>query len=63
MKILFNTLNLEKGGAQRVISVLANYFSLNNQVDILLFQNKKIKYELNNNIKIHSINKKRKEII
>ncbi len=56
MKILFNCLNLEKGGAQRVISILANEFSLNNEVTILMLRNE-ISYKVNSNIKIISLEK------
>ncbi len=59
MKILFNCLNLEKGGAQRVISILANEFSLNNEVTILMLRNE-ISYKVNSNIKVISLEKSSK---
>ena len=51
MKILFNCLNLKKGGAERVISILANEFINNNEVTILTLMNMKDSYELSPNIK------------
>lgn len=57
MKILFNCLDLEKGGAQRVISILANYFATNNEVAILMLRQKDIRYEINRNVSLFSITK------
>ena len=57
MKILFNCLSMEKGGAERVISVLANKFASNNEVTIVPLINTKPKYELRNNIKLLNIDK------
>ena len=60
MKILFNCLDLEKGGAQRVISVLANHFSTNNEVSILMLRQKNIRYEINKNISLFAVTKIKK---
>ena len=58
MKILFNCLSMEKGGAERVISVLANNFIETNEVTIVTLMKGKAKYELNNKIKLIQIDKK-----
>lgn len=57
MKILFNCLSLEKGGAERVISVLANKFIEKNYVTIVTLIKEKPKYDLNKNIKLISVDK------
>ncbi len=61
MKILFNCLNFEKGGAQRVVSILANNFCQKEKVYILLSYNQDIKYKLDKKIKIINIEKKKKK--
>ena len=63
MKILFCIGSLEKGGAERVVSNLANSFVLNNEVSIVTTIGQ-IQYEINNKIKLYSLdssklNKKR----
>ena len=54
MKLMFYMTSLDKGGAERVITNLANFFSsLNeNEVVITLNTKKNIAYELNNNIEV-----------
>ena len=51
MKILFNCLNFKKGGAERVISTLANKFIDKNDVTILTLMNLEDMYDLNKNVK------------
>lgn len=55
MKILFYIDNLQKGGAERVISNLSNYLIKDNEIDIMLNSTKDIAYELNKNIKLIDI--------
>ena len=57
MKILFNCLDLEKGGAQRVISILANHFASKNEVAILMLRPKDIRYEINESVSLFSVTK------
>ena len=57
MKILFNCFSMEKGGAERVISILANRFIEQNEVTILTLINGELKYELNSNVKLKTIDK------
>ncbi len=58
MKILFYTVELGKGGTERVINILANRFIENNQVKIITNINTKNSYNFNPNIKITSIDNK-----
>lgn len=51
MKILFNCLTMEKGGAERVVALLANEFVKENEVSILTLKKSKDAYELNEKIK------------
>lgn len=52
-RILFIISSLGTGGAERVVSELANYFcNKNNKVSILLLSRNDISYELNKNVKI-----------
>lgn len=51
MKIMFNCLNMNKGGAERVISVLSNNFIKKHEVAILTLRNEKYNYKLNEKIK------------
>ena len=55
MKILFNCLNMNKGGAERVISILANSMVKENDVTILTLRNKEYHYFLNNDIKKENV--------
>lgn len=57
MKILFCINSLVKGGAERVISNLANYFIGDNQVAIMTLTNEEIKYELDKKINIIKLDK------
>ncbi len=54
LKILFCIGSLEKGGAERVISNLANSFVENNEIYIVTTINK-VQYEINKNVKLYSI--------
>ena len=51
MKILFNCLTMEKGGAERVIALLSNYFSKDDSVSILTLTKSKDAYKLNSSVK------------
>ena len=55
MKILFNCLSMEKGGAERVISVLSNKFIESNQVTLVTLIKSKPKYKLDKRIKLLQI--------
>ena len=57
MKILFCIGSLEKGGAERVISNLANTFSQNEDIDIVTTIDR-VEYELNQKVKLHSLDEK-----
>lgn len=54
MKILFIISTLGQGGAERVMSVLANELSLTHEIYILKFDDEAPFYELNQNIKLLS---------
>ena len=59
MKVLFTISQLGGGGAERVVSVLANKFvSLGWLVEILMIYDKPIAYELDNRIKLISLHSK-----
>ena len=58
MKILFNCLNTKKGGAERVLSILANHFCKNNDVALMTIMNTKDSYEYDKSIKRYCIDKK-----
>lgn len=51
MRILFVTTDLASGGAQRVVSILANRFSLGHAVAVVTVQGDKVKYELDKRVK------------
>ncbi len=57
--------SMSKGGAERVIANLANYFSRKNNVTLMTLADKRIEYDLNENINVKSlgINSKRKNFI
>lgn len=58
MKIVFSCSGMSKGGAERVISTLANEMCKgDNEVSIITFINYKIKYELDNKINLITIDK------
>lgn len=58
-RIVFCINSLDKGGAERVVSILANHFSKLNEVYIITITDNKIEYELEENIKlIKLVNKK-----
>ena len=52
MKILFIINSLGSGGAERVLSILANNLSKKHNITVVLLSNDAIFYELDNNIKI-----------
>ncbi len=56
MKICFLIGSLNGGGAERVVSMLANKFSDENDVDIVVWNNEKPFYQLNSNIRVHNLN-------
>ncbi len=56
MKIAFIISSLSSGGAERVLSLLANSFSRNNEVYILTFSNDESFYQLHQNIKHIKLN-------
>lgn len=56
MKISFLIGSLNGGGAERVISMLANKFSDENEIDIIVWNNENHFYELDRNIKVHNLN-------
>lgn len=55
-KLCFIIYSLGNGGAERVLTTLANYFRNKCEVTIIIFNNKKSFYELDQNIKIVSLN-------
>lgn len=58
-KILFVSSNMDRGGAQRVLSILANEYERKGWgVHIAMVLNNKIGYELAENIKIHDLSKR-----
>ena len=52
MKLLFVITSLENGGAERVCASLANYFSKENEVEILYFSGE-IFYQINSKVKLN----------
>lgn len=58
MKIMFCTSSMGKGGSERVISILSNKLSKNNEVSILINTTKNIAYKLNEKIKIVELDDK-----
>ena len=58
MKIMFNTSSMGKGGAERVISILANELIKENDVSILLNTKENKAYDLNEKIKLLELDKK-----
>lgn len=56
MKILFIISSLGSGGAERVLSTLANYLSLNHEVVIVKLDNKESFYGINENVTVESLN-------
>ncbi len=56
MKILFTVASMAGGGAERVISILANHFaSRGNQVTIIMTAGDKVDYQLDSRIRVISI--------
>ena len=58
MKILFNCLTLEKGGAERVITTIANELIKKNDITILTLKKSDVMYKVDNKIKILTVDKK-----
>lgn len=58
MKIMFCTSSMGKGGAERVISILANKLVNDNEVSILINTNKNISYKLDEKVKIIALDNK-----
>lgn len=56
MKLLFVITSLENGGAERVCVSLANYFSKENEVEILYFSGE-IFYEINSKVKLNKFSR------
>lgn len=56
MKILFVIPNIGKGGAERVLSILANYLNDRHEIEILKFDNDEPFYEISKDIKITNAN-------
>lgn len=54
MKILFIISTLSKGGAERVLSVLANHLSANHEISILKFDEEEPFYKISKDVKIYS---------
>lgn len=61
MKILFIITSLANGGAERVCATLANYFSKDNECEILYFDDK-VFYPLNKEVKLSLANSDKKGI-
>lgn len=59
MKILFCLGSLNRGGAERVVSNLANYFIKCNKVSIVITSPDLPQYELDKNITVYHLDKKR----
>ena len=59
MKILFCLGSLNRGGAERVVSNLANYFIKYNEVSIVITSPDLPQYELDKNIIVYHLDKKR----
>ena len=57
-KIFFNISGLAKGGAERVVSILANNFVRNYDVGILVNSCTNQSYEIDNKIKIYELDSK-----
>ena len=60
MKIIFNMSSMNKGGAERVVSNLSNYFANTNEVIIISTSNSDSEYELNEKIKYIKLDNKKK---
>lgn len=56
MKLLFVITSLENGGAERVCASLANYFSKENEVEILYFSGE-IFYQINSKVKLNKFSR------
>lgn len=63
MKIMINITGLRKGGAERVISVLANKLINKYDIDILLQSSKDMAYNIDKKIKIHTLEEEPKKSV
>ena len=62
--IMFVTGSMSRGGAERVISILSDYYSRKGwKVEILMILHNKIEYELHPNVKVVNVSKERSKII
>ena len=62
MKIVFYISSLNKGGAERVISNLANYFSNDKKNEVyLILESPIVKYTISNNVHVITLEKSNKE--
>ena len=59
MKIAFIIYSLEAGGAERVVSILANFFSKKHDVEIFVFSEAPVFYKLSSKVKIKVIQYKK----
>lgn len=62
MKICFVINSLDNGGAERVMSTLANYFSKEHNISIIMFSSNKPFYFLEKSINIYTINANNKSL-
>ena len=62
MKIMINITGLRKGGAERVVSVLANNLIKKYDIDILVQSSNNIAYKIDKEVKIFSLEKKKRKI-
>lgn len=61
-KIIFCINSLDSGGAERVVSILSNYFSEKNDIYIITITNNEIKYNLNSKINVISLANRKNKI-
>lgn len=54
--------NLKKGGGERVVSILANYFSSRYKVGIITLLGNDIEYDINSNINIVNLSRKHRRL-
>ena len=59
MKIAFIIYSLEAGGAERVVSILANFFSKKHEVEIFIFSDAPVFYKLSPEVRIKTIHFKK----
>jgi len=59
LKITFIIFSLDAGGAERVVSTFANFFSKKHEVDVLIYKDSPSFYELNPQVNLNVIEHKR----